>query len=160
MDQFEQDLARMMRDGLEEVSYEDRHRDRLRAGVRARYRVRTAWAAAGSVLTATGLCVALLVLASSFPGAGPRSSASSRRLRRVGDDDVAGPPGRPRGGGVGAAPPVDARAGHGAGPDPGHPDGCREPRRMRTSPAGGTTRRPPRTRSSFVPPSTRRRPPS
>ena len=104
MDQFEQELARMMRDGLEEASYEDRHRDRLRAGVRARYRVRTAWAAAGSVLTATGLCVALLVLASSFsrggpPGPRPRPLVSAESATMTS-------PGRP------AAPAEGASAPH------------------------------------------------
>ncbi|MFF3599540.1 hypothetical protein [Kitasatospora indigofera] len=71
MDRFEQELVRMMREGQEETPYQDHHRSRLHAGVQARRRVRAAWAAAGSVLTATGLCVALLAVASSFTGGGP-----------------------------------------------------------------------------------------
>ncbi|WP_199881989.1 hypothetical protein [Streptomyces sp. CB03911] len=71
MDRFEQELVRMMREGQEDTPYEDRHRHRLHAGVQARKRVRTAWTAAGSVLTAAGLCVALLVVASSFSRGGP-----------------------------------------------------------------------------------------
>ncbi|GAA2314177.1 hypothetical protein Scani_80780 [Streptomyces caniferus] len=71
MDHFEQELARMMRDGQEDTLYEDRHRDRLHAGVRARRRARAAWAATGSVLTAAGLGVGLMVLPSSFAQDGP-----------------------------------------------------------------------------------------
>ncbi|MGY5132480.1 hypothetical protein ACWGJW_08715 [Streptomyces nigrescens] len=72
MDHFEQELARMMRDSQEDTLYEDRHRDRLHAGVRARRRARAAWAATGSVLTAAGLGVGLMVLPSSFAQDGPR----------------------------------------------------------------------------------------
>ncbi|MFI9332793.1 hypothetical protein ACIGZJ_35335 [Kitasatospora sp. NPDC052868] len=84
MDRFEQELVRMMRDGLEDAPYEDRHRARLRAGVRARQRVRTAWTVAGSVLTA-GLCAALLVLAGSYsrggsPGPEPRPLVSAESV--------------------------------------------------------------------------------
>lgn len=61
----------MMHEGQEDTAYEDHHRSRLHAGVQARKRVRTAWTAAGSVLTAAGLCVALLVVASSFSRGGP-----------------------------------------------------------------------------------------
>lgn len=71
MDHFEQELARMMRDGQEETLYEDRHRDRLHAGVRARRRARAAWTATGSVLTVAGLGVGLMVLPSSFAQDGP-----------------------------------------------------------------------------------------
>ncbi|MFC9327308.1 hypothetical protein [Kitasatospora sp. NPDC057015] len=75
MDRFEQELVRMMREGQEDAVYEDRHRHRLRAGVRARERARTAWTAAGSVLTVAGLGVALLLLPSALSRgepAGPR----------------------------------------------------------------------------------------
>ncbi|MET7703982.1 MULTISPECIES: hypothetical protein [unclassified Streptomyces] len=73
MDQFEQELARMMRDNeTTETPYEERHQVRLRAGVRARQRVRTIWMATGSVLTIAGLGVGLL-LASLFAQGGPTS---------------------------------------------------------------------------------------
>lgn len=68
MDHFEQELARMMRDSQEDTPYEDRHRHRLQAGVRARQRARTAWMATGSVLTIAGL--GLMVLASFFAQGG------------------------------------------------------------------------------------------
>ncbi|MET7574566.1 cellulase [Streptomyces sp. NPDC005492] len=71
MDHFEQELARMMRDSQEDMPYEDRHRRRLRAGVRARRRNRTAWTATGSVLTVAGLGVGLVILANSFAQGGP-----------------------------------------------------------------------------------------
>lgn len=71
MDHFEQELARMMRDSQEDTPYEDRHRDRLHAGVRARRRARAAWMATGSVLTLAGLGVGLMVLPSSFAQGGP-----------------------------------------------------------------------------------------
>lgn len=71
MDHFEQELARMMRDSQEDTLYEDRHRDRLHAGVRARRRARAAWTATGSVLTVAGLGVGLMVLPSSFAQDGP-----------------------------------------------------------------------------------------
>ncbi|GEC02743.1 hypothetical protein SSP24_03980 [Streptomyces spinoverrucosus] len=70
MDHFEQELARMMRDSQEDVPYEERHRSRLRAGVRARRRARTAWMATGSVLTIAGLGVGLLLLTSLFAQGG------------------------------------------------------------------------------------------
>lgn len=71
MDQFEQELARMMRDSEEDTPYEDRHRYRLQAGVRARQRARTAWMATGSVLTIAVLGVGLMVLPSAFAQGGP-----------------------------------------------------------------------------------------
>lgn len=71
MDHFEQELARMMRDSQEDTPYEDRHRNRLQAGVRARRRARTAWMVTGSVLTLAGLAVGLTVLPSSFAQGGP-----------------------------------------------------------------------------------------
>jgi hypothetical protein len=71
MDHFEQELARMLRDSEEDTPYEDRHRSRLRAGVRARRRARTVWMATGSALTITGLGVVLVILASSFAQGGP-----------------------------------------------------------------------------------------
>lgn len=85
MDHFEQELARMMRDSQEATPYEDRHRDRLQAGVRARRRARAAWMATGSVLTIAGLGVGLMVLPSSFAQGrpagtqpGPVTSAESQ----------------------------------------------------------------------------------
>ncbi|MEU6375008.1 hypothetical protein [Streptomyces sp. NPDC046909] len=71
MDHFEQELARMMRESREDSPYEERHRSRLHAGVRARQRVRALWMATASVLTVTGLGVGLLVLASSVAQGGP-----------------------------------------------------------------------------------------
>jgi hypothetical protein len=71
MDRFEQELTRMMRDSREATPYEERHRHRLHAGVRARQRTRTAWKATGSVLTVAGLGVGLMVLAGSFTRGGP-----------------------------------------------------------------------------------------
>ncbi|WP_329493470.1 cellulase [Kitasatospora herbaricolor] len=103
MDRFEQELVRMMREGQEETPYEDRHRDRLHAGVQARKRVRTAWKAAGSVLTATGLCVALLVVAGSFSRGGP---AGPRPLPLVSAGSVTmTSPGRPASTAEGAPAP-------------------------------------------------------
>lgn len=71
MDHFEQELARLMRVGQEDTPYEDRHRYRLRAGVRTRQRARKVWLATGSVLTIAGLGVGLLVLANTFAHGGP-----------------------------------------------------------------------------------------
>lgn len=74
MDQFEQDLARMMRDSRQDAPYEDRHRHRLRAAVRARQRTRTAWLATCSALVIAGLGVGLMALWGSFAqgGGAPR----------------------------------------------------------------------------------------
>ncbi len=92
MDHFEQELARMMRDSHEETLYEDRHRDRLHAGVRARRRARAAWTATGSVLTVAGLGVGLMVLPSSFAQDGPTGPQHRR-----GTPAESGPtPSRPR----------------------------------------------------------------
>lgn len=71
MDQFEQELARMLRDSHEDTPYEDRHRRRLQAGVRTRRRARTAWMATGSLLTLAGLGVVLMVLPNSFAQGSP-----------------------------------------------------------------------------------------
>ncbi|MEU0114695.1 cellulase [Streptomyces bobili] len=87
MDRFERDLARMLRDSRQDTPYEDGHQYRLRAGIRARRRVRTAWLATASVLTLTGVGLALTVLPSVLspggsPGPRPRpvTSAASASL--------------------------------------------------------------------------------
>ncbi|WP_317445499.1 hypothetical protein [Streptomyces collinus] len=61
MDHFERQLTRLMHDTREHQAFETAHRDRLRAGVRARRRVRTARRAAGSVLAVAGLGLGLLL---------------------------------------------------------------------------------------------------
>ncbi|MET7695206.1 hypothetical protein ABZT06_46185 [Streptomyces sp. NPDC005483] len=66
MDHFEQELARMMRDGHRDTPYEERHRARLRAGVRARQRIRKAWMATASLLTLAGAGVGLMFLTGAF----------------------------------------------------------------------------------------------
>ncbi|NEA63347.1 hypothetical protein [Streptomyces sp. SID12488] len=71
MDHFEQELARMMRDSQEDSPYEDRHRRRLQAGVRARREARTVWTVTGSVLALAALGVGLTVLPNSFAQGGP-----------------------------------------------------------------------------------------
>jgi hypothetical protein len=87
MDHFEQELTRMMRDshddGRQEPSYEERHRRRLYAGVRARQRTRRAWMATASALTIAALGAVLMTLPNSFaqdspttPGPRPATSAS------------------------------------------------------------------------------------
>ncbi|MFC8350420.1 cellulase [Streptomyces sp. NPDC057280] len=76
MDHFEQELARLMRDsGAPGEGYEDRHRRRLYAGVRARQRTRRAWMATGSALTIAALGAVLMTLPDSFAqnGPGPRN---------------------------------------------------------------------------------------
>ncbi|WP_159038159.1 hypothetical protein [Streptomyces sp. WM6386] len=73
MDRFEQELTRMMRAGHTDRPYEDRHRYRLHAGVRARQRARAAWMATASVLTIAGLGIGLLLLASSVTQGGPHT---------------------------------------------------------------------------------------
>ena len=59
MDHFEQDLARRMRDSRQRTPYEDRHRHRLRAAVRARM-------ATGSAPVIDSHGVGLMALSSSF----------------------------------------------------------------------------------------------
>ncbi|MFJ4622366.1 hypothetical protein [Streptomyces sp. NPDC088812] len=71
MDQFERELARLMRDSRRDTPYEDRHRRRLRAAVRARRRTRAAWMATGSLLTAAALGAVLVVLAGTVARGGP-----------------------------------------------------------------------------------------
>ncbi|MFF5496377.1 hypothetical protein [Streptomyces aquilus] len=74
MDHFEQELARLMRhSGAPEEEYEDRHRRRLYAGVRARQRTRRAWLATGSALTIAALGAVLMTLPNSFAQNGPDS---------------------------------------------------------------------------------------
>ncbi len=71
MEDFEHELARMMRDTRADTPFEDQHRQRLQAGVRARRRARTVWVATGSALTIAGLGVGLEVLPSAFAQGGP-----------------------------------------------------------------------------------------
>ncbi|MGY1503395.1 hypothetical protein ACW4TU_43670 [Streptomyces sp. QTS52] len=73
MDHFEQELARMMRDSQEDTPYEDRHRRRLQAGVRARRGARVVWTATGSLLAIAALGVGLTVLPNSLTQRGPTS---------------------------------------------------------------------------------------
>ncbi|MFE9497430.1 hypothetical protein [Streptomyces collinus] len=61
MDHFERQLTRLMHDTREHQAFGTAHRDRLRAGVRTRRRVRTARRAAGSVLAVAGLGLGLLL---------------------------------------------------------------------------------------------------
>ncbi|MFJ4686947.1 hypothetical protein [Streptomyces sp. NPDC088789] len=60
-DHFERQLSRLMRQDRQPVSFEARHRDALRAGVRTRRRVRAARRSAGSVLAAAGLALGLFL---------------------------------------------------------------------------------------------------
>ncbi|MYT33875.1 MULTISPECIES: hypothetical protein [unclassified Streptomyces] len=71
MEDFEHQLARMMRDTQANTPFEDQHRQRLQAGVRARRRARTVWMATGSALTIAGLGVGLEVLPSASAQGGP-----------------------------------------------------------------------------------------
>ncbi|MEE4417772.1 cellulase [Streptomyces bugieae] len=71
MEDFEHELARMMRDTQANTPFEDQHRQRLQAGVRARRRARTVWMATGSALTIAGLGVGLEVLPSASAQGGP-----------------------------------------------------------------------------------------
>ncbi|MFJ3954262.1 cellulase [Streptomyces libani] len=71
MEDFEHELARMMRDTQANTPFEDQHRQRLQAGVRARRRARTVWVATGSALTIAGLGVGLEVLPSASAQGGP-----------------------------------------------------------------------------------------
>ncbi|MFD8548765.1 cellulase [Streptomyces sp. NPDC059649] len=71
MEDFEHELARMMRGTQADTPFEDQHRQRLHAGVRARRRARTVWMATGSALTIAGLGVGLEVLPSASAQGGP-----------------------------------------------------------------------------------------
>jgi hypothetical protein len=61
MDHFERRLTQLMHDEREPTAFEPRHRERLRAGVQARRRVRSAQRAAGAVLTAAGFGLCLFL---------------------------------------------------------------------------------------------------
>ncbi|WSY47539.1 cellulase (plasmid) [Embleya sp. NBC_00888] len=65
MDDFEKELARMMRDTEKSTPFDSEHGTRLRAGVRGRRRARTAWAAGGAAAAIVALATGLLFL----PGA-------------------------------------------------------------------------------------------
>ncbi|MFI2645886.1 hypothetical protein [Streptomyces sp. NPDC018610] len=61
-DHFERRLTRLMRESEQYAPFEPRHRQRLRAGVRARRRVRAAQRTAGSALVVATLGLGLLFL--------------------------------------------------------------------------------------------------
>ncbi|MFI1198714.1 cellulase [Streptomyces sp. BHT-5-2] len=80
MEDFEHELARMMRASQADTPFDDQHRQRLQAGVRARRRARRVWMATGSALTIAGLGVGLEVLPSASAQGGstvPRQQPSS-----------------------------------------------------------------------------------
>ncbi|NED71490.1 hypothetical protein G3I51_03805, partial [Streptomyces sp. SID9944] len=61
-EQFEQRLVVLMRDSEQYAPFEPRHRERLRAGVRARHRARAARRVAGSALAVVGLGLGVALL--------------------------------------------------------------------------------------------------
>ncbi|MEW1777017.1 hypothetical protein [Streptomyces sp. NPDC086777] len=61
MDRFERQLTQLMHDEQGPTAFEPRHRERLRAGVQARRRVRAAQRAAGAVLTVAGFGLCLFL---------------------------------------------------------------------------------------------------
>jgi hypothetical protein len=71
MDDFEQDLIRMLRQPWDPQPFEPRHRERLWAAVRARRRARVQRIVAGSVVAAAACAVALVLLPRAVD-AGPR----------------------------------------------------------------------------------------
>ncbi|WP_149181467.1 cellulase [Streptomyces sp. TRM49041] len=75
MDHFERQLARMMRATEERTSFEPRHQERLRAGVRARRLTRAVQLTTGSALAVTGLGIGLFLL----PGTPDRVEPSAPR---------------------------------------------------------------------------------
>lgn len=75
MDHFERQLAQMMRSTREHSPFEPRHRERLRAGVRVRRRVRAAQQAIGSVVAVAGIALGVFL----FPGTPVRSEPGSPR---------------------------------------------------------------------------------
>ncbi|WP_328444736.1 hypothetical protein OG780_04015 [Streptomyces sp. NBC_00386] len=62
MDQFERELARMMRDAQEQTPFEPAQQNSLREGVRVRRRIRAAQKAASCVLATAGICVGVFLL--------------------------------------------------------------------------------------------------
>ncbi|MGY5100178.1 hypothetical protein [Streptomyces sp. 900105245] len=60
-DHFERQLSRLMHSAREQASFDVRHQERLRAGVRTRRRVRAVRRAAGSVLAVAGLGLGLFL---------------------------------------------------------------------------------------------------
>jgi hypothetical protein len=71
MDDFEQELSRLMRESRQDRPFEERHRRRLHTGVRARQRARTAWIAATSALAVGGAGAGLVILANSLAQGAP-----------------------------------------------------------------------------------------
>jgi hypothetical protein len=66
VDHFERMLTRMLCESEQYTPIEPQHRERLRNGVRARQRARTAWRAGGSALAVAGLAVGLALLPGAF----------------------------------------------------------------------------------------------
>ncbi|MET7295837.1 cellulase [Streptomyces griseoloalbus] len=62
MDDFEQELTRMMRDSRQQTPFAPESRRRLYQGIRARRRSRMLWKAGGSALAVTGLSIGLALL--------------------------------------------------------------------------------------------------
>ncbi|KAA0932039.1 MULTISPECIES: hypothetical protein [Streptomyces] len=75
VERFERELSRLMRESRQDSPFEERHRRRLRAAVRARQRTRTVWIAATSALTVAATGVGLVFLADSLAQGAPTAPA-------------------------------------------------------------------------------------
>ncbi|MFF8596611.1 hypothetical protein ACF061_35310 [Streptomyces sp. NPDC015220] len=138
-DRFELRLTRLMREGEQYTPFEPRHRERLRAGVRARRRARAARRAVGSLLAVAGIGLGLLLLpdrhvrtepsapvprpvsvpSSSPPATTPPPDAPASRTPSSADTTAPPTPGRTRGTPpAGTTMPATSPASYGAAQGP------------------------------------------
>ncbi|MEV5315040.1 MULTISPECIES: hypothetical protein [unclassified Streptomyces] len=99
MDDFERELAQLMRDTRQYTPFEPPHRQRLHEGIRAERRVRLLWRAGGSAVAVAGLSIALAVLPGvltraqpaeprPLPATSPRPSATTEPASRPPEPSV------------------------------------------------------------------------
>ena len=153
MDDFERELARMMRESHRPSPYGPDQQQRLHAGIRSRRRARMLWRAGGSALAVTGLGIGLALLPALNDGSRPEDRQRLPAATPSAPPVLPSPTESMPPGGPGTSPPDSSDAGTsvpGDGRTPTSPtppptgDG-RPPPPQTPSPTGsaGTAPRPP-----------------
>lgn len=139
MDDFERELARMMRESHRPSPYGPDQQQRLHAGIRSRRRARMLWRAGGSALAVTGLGIGLALLPALNDGSRPEDRQRLPAATPSAPPVLPSPTESMPPGGPGTSPPDSSDAGTSV------PGDGRTPTSQTPSPTGsaGTAPRPP-----------------